>query len=126
MSAEATLPQCSQWSSGIRTGLIALAFWATIVQANAAQATRSLAGSLSDGTKIEAITLENNHGISARILTYGATLQSLLVPDRAGRRADVVLGYDDLASYVDHPGYFGVTIGRYANRMPVAVSCWME
>jgi aldose 1-epimerase len=83
----------------------------------AAQATRAPAGTLGDGTVIEAITLSNDHDVSARILTYGATLQSLVAPDCAGRRADVVLGYDDLASYVNRPNYFGVTVGRFANRI---------
>lgn len=84
---------------------------------HAAEAQRASAGTLSDGTAIEAITLSNGKGVAARILTYGATLQSLIAPDRDGKPADVVLGYDDLASYVDHPNYFGVTVGRYANRI---------
>ncbi len=83
----------------------------------AADAKRSAAGTLKDGTSVEAITLSNARGVSARILAYGATLQSLSAPDRAGKIADVLLGYDDLASYVDHPNYFGVTVGRYANRI---------
>ena len=85
--------------------------------AHAADAARSVAGTLKDGTSVEAITLSNARGVTARILAYGATLQSLRGPDRAGKIADVVLGYDDLASYVDHPNYFGVTVGRYANRI---------
>lgn len=85
--------------------------------AEAADAKREAAGKLNDGTAIEAITLSNDHGVSARILTYGATLQSLLAPDRDGKVADVLLGYDDVASYENHPNYFGVTVGRYANRI---------
>lgn len=83
----------------------------------AADATQAPAGTLTDGTPITAITLKAGNGVSAVILSYGATLQKLFAPDRAGRVADVVLGYDDLASYVDHPNYFGVTVGRYANRI---------
>ena len=85
--------------------------------AEAAQATRAPAGTLADGTATEVITLSNDRGVSARILTYGATLQSLLAPDCNGRIADVVLGADDLASYVARPNYFGVTVGRFANRI---------
>ncbi len=85
--------------------------------ADAAEAKRTPAGTLKDGTAIEAITLSNTHGVTARILSYGATLQSLMGPDRSGKIADVMLGYDDLASYVDHPNFFGVTVGRYANRI---------
>ncbi len=85
--------------------------------AQAADASRAPAGTLADGTVVEAITLSNAHGVSAKILTYGATLQALVAPDRDGKPADVVLGYDNLASYVDHPNFFGVTVGRYANRI---------
>ncbi|MBB5356874.1 aldose 1-epimerase [Rhodanobacter sp. ANJX3] len=83
----------------------------------AAEASRAAAGQLKDGTSVDAITLSNSHGVKARILAYGATLQSLVAPDRNGKPADVILGYDDLSSYVDHPNFFGVTVGRYANRI---------
>jgi aldose 1-epimerase len=86
-------------------------------RAPAVQAVRAPAGKLADGTDIEAITLSNDRGISARILTYGATLQTLVAPACSGTPADVVLGYDDVASYVERPNYFGVTVGRYANRI---------
>jgi len=85
--------------------------------AAAGEAERRPAGSLADGQLVESVTLTNDHGVSATILTYGATLQSFVGPDRNGGSADVVLGYDDLAGYVDHPNYFGVTVGRYANRI---------
>jgi aldose 1-epimerase len=94
----------------------ALALGLTSGAALAAEVTRAPAGT-ANGAAVEAITLKNGAGISATILTYGATLQSLLAPDKAGRRADVLLGYDDLQSYVDFPNYFGVTVGRYANRI---------
>ena len=83
----------------------------------AAEARRETAGKLKDGTPVEAVTLSNSKGVSARILTYGATLQTLKGPDRRGRIADVTLGYDDLAAYVVRPNYYGVTVGRYANRI---------
>jgi len=98
-------------------GLAAAAAALTITSAHAADAKREAAGRLKNGTAVEAITLSNGRGVSARILTYGATLQSLIAPDRNGRRADIVLGYDDVASYESRPNYFGVTVGRYANRI---------
>ncbi len=102
-----------------KTGIIVATLLAALSAhaADAAEAKRSPAGTLKDGTAIEAVTLSNAHGVSAKILSYGATLQSLMGPDRAGKIADVVLGYDDLASYIDHPNFFGVTVGRYANRI---------
>jgi aldose 1-epimerase len=83
----------------------------------AASAVRESAGKLADGSDVWAVTLKGTNGVSARILSYGATLQSLMAPDRKGHLADVLLGYDDLASYIEHPNYFGVTVGRYANRI---------
>ncbi len=101
----------------IRLGMAMTIVAMTASAAQAADAKRGAAGRLKDGTAIEAITLSNAKGVSARILTYGATLQSLVAPDRAGKRADVVLGYDDVAQYESVPNYFGVTVGRYANRV---------
>ena len=86
-------------------------------QANAATAERISAGNLRDGTPVEAVVLKNAAGITARILTYGATLQSLIAPDRRGVPADVVLGHDDVAGYEAKQNYFGVTVGRFANRI---------
>ena len=85
--------------------------------ADAAEAKRAAFGTLPDGTAIEAVTLTGTNGVSARIMTLGATLQSLNAPDRTGRVADITLGYDDAASYVTAPNYWGQTIGRYANRI---------
>jgi aldose 1-epimerase len=85
--------------------------------AQAADAVRAGFGKLADGTGIEAVTLASASGVRARVMTYGATLQSLDVPDRNGQLADVVLGYDTAADYEAHPNYFGATIGRFANRI---------
>jgi aldose 1-epimerase len=82
----------------------------------AADASRAPAGT-ANGAAIETITLSNGAGVSAKILTYGATLQSLVGPGKDGKSADVLLGYDDLKDYVEHPNFFGVTVGRYANRI---------
>jgi aldose 1-epimerase len=85
--------------------------------AQAATARREPFGNLPDGTPIESVVLSSANGVSARIMTLGATLQSLRAPDRGGHIADVTLGYDDARSYVEHPNYWGQTIGRYANRI---------
>jgi aldose 1-epimerase len=62
-------------------------------------------------------TLKNRHGLVLKATTYGATVTELHVPDRYGRLADVVLGFDDLDSYVKHTAFFGATVGRVANRI---------
>jgi aldose 1-epimerase len=86
-------------------------------QAQAASAARSRFGALADGTPVEAVTLTNGHGVSARLVAWGAMLQSLVVPDRHGRRADVVLAYPDMTGYLEKPQFFGATVGRMANRI---------
>jgi len=74
-------------------------------------------GRLPDGTAIDIFTLTNTGGIEARLMTYGATLVSLKLPDRKGKVDDCVLGYDSLDGYVKNSPYFGSTVGRYGNRI---------
>src|SRR6187549_2580533 len=84
--------------------------------ANAAglSSAHSAFGATSDGTAVEKYTLRNSHGIEANVITYGATLQSLLVPDKNGKVDDVVLGFDDVQGYQNNGTvYFGATIGRF-------------
>lgn len=101
----------------MRAMMVAALLCVTATPAHAADAVRSDAGKLADGTPIEAVTLKNARGVAARILTYGATLQSLVAPDRSGKPAEITLGFDDAADYEKKPNYFGVTVGRYANRI---------
>ncbi len=82
----------------------------------AATVTRAPFGRLPDGGLVEALTLEAGR-VRVRILTLGATLQSILVPDRRGAVEDVLLGHDDITGYLARPDYFGATVGRYANRI---------
>jgi aldose 1-epimerase len=79
--------------------------------------TREPFGKLPDGTAVELFTLTNAKGVNARLMTYGAILVSLEVPDRDGRTGDVVLGYDALDGYVKNSPYFGAIVGRYGNRL---------
>jgi aldose 1-epimerase len=97
------------------TGAAALA--ALSGAAHAATATRTTFGTLPDGRVVPAVTLANAHGVSATVIAYGAALQSLIMPDRDGRKADIVLGYDNLDQYLAQPQYFGETVGRFANRI---------
>ena len=74
-------------------------------------------GTLSNGAKVEAVVLKNAGGLSATLISYGATVQSLRFPDKQGNDADVAVGYDTLAGYETTPGFTNVTVGRYANRI---------
>ncbi|MGH7445131.1 MAG: aldose epimerase family protein [Longimicrobiales bacterium] len=62
-------------------------------------------------------TLTNGNGLEMRVASRGGIIMSLLVPDRTGRRDDVVLGFDAEEDYAENPLHFGVLIGRYANRI---------
>jgi aldose 1-epimerase len=82
-----------------------------------AKVTKSVFGSMPDGTKVEIFTLEEG-SIKARVMTYGARLVSLELPDRSGKIADIVLGYETLDGYTADPkSYFGSIVGRYGNRI---------
>lgn len=79
--------------------------------------TKTVFGRLADGREVHEYTLVNRNGVTARILTYGAVVRSLVVPDRGGKMEDVVLGYDSLQDYVNDKSYFGAVVGRYGNRI---------
>src|SRR4030095_6644191 len=76
-------------------------------------------GRTPDGTVVDKITLRNGTGLEMVVLTYGGIITSLRTPDKNRAFDDIVLGFDDLASYLE-PGkspYFGCLIGRYGNRI---------
>ena len=73
-------------------------------------------GKTPEGVPVELYTLSNGR-ITAKITTLGGILTQLLVPDRTGQMADVVLGYDNLDQYLAPHPFFGSLIGRYANRI---------
>jgi aldose 1-epimerase len=79
---------------------------------------RARFGQTAAGVPVEVFRLEHGSGLSARLMTLGATLMELWVPDLAGRRTDIVLGFERLEPYerwADH--YLGCVVGRCANRI---------
>jgi aldose 1-epimerase len=74
-------------------------------------------GKMPDGRPIDVITFHNGHGVEVRVMTYGGIILSIRTPDRAGQIDDIVLGHDDAAGYFSNGTYFGVIVGRYANRI---------
>ncbi|HEX6717957.1 MAG TPA: aldose epimerase family protein [Pyrinomonadaceae bacterium] len=80
--------------------------------------TKQSFGKTDAGENIDLYTLRNAHGAEAKIMTYGAILVSLKVPDRSGKFDDVVLGFSDSDSYLKkNAPYFGAIVGRYGNRI---------
>ena len=78
---------------------------------------KSAYGKTPDGTEVSLFTLTNAKGMQAQITNFGGIVVSLKVPDKQGKLADVVLGYDSLDGYLENPSYFGAIIGRYGNRI---------
>ena len=74
-------------------------------------------GRLPDGREVGLYTLTNANGVEVRAITYGAIIVSVRTPDRSGRLADIVLGFDDLDGYLSRSRYFGAVVGRYGNRI---------
>src|SRR5574338_121688 len=83
----------------------------------AAQVTKEPFGKTPDGQQVDLYTLRNAHGVEAKITNYGGIVVSLKVPDRNRKFDDVVLGFNDLDSYLKGHPYFGALIGRYGNRI---------
>ena len=106
-----------------RTTILAAALTATAAAligatpAFAADARRSTFGKMPDGRAVPAVTLTNGRGVSTTVIALGASIQSLVMPDKAGKREDVQIGYDSLDGYLTKPEFFGATVGRVANRI---------
>ena len=74
-------------------------------------------GKTPDGQPVELYVLTNENGAELAITNYGGAVVSLKVPDRSGKLADIVLGYDSADGYVNDKSYFGALVGRYGNRI---------
>jgi len=78
---------------------------------------KTVFGTTADGKTADLYTLKNKNGMQVSITNFGATVVSIMVPDKSGKVADVALGYDDLAGYELNKNYLGVLVGRYGNRI---------
>jgi len=74
-------------------------------------------GKTKEGNTVTKYLLKNKNGMEVAVMDLGATIVSVLVPDKNGLKRDVVLGYDTPQEYQEHTCYFGAVIGRNANRM---------
>ena len=103
-------------ASAAAAGLTAAAADGTAYASGGGKPVKELFGRLADGTKVYRWSLENG-GTRMKVLSYGGVVQSLEIPDRRGRRANVSLGFDNLDDYVARSPHFGALIGRYGNRI---------
>ncbi|HEV7350787.1 aldose epimerase family protein [Telluribacter sp.] len=86
-------------------------------QSMQATVTKAEFGQLPDGQQASLYTLTNANGMTVRITNYGGIITHIMVPDKDGNMADVALGFDSLAAYVNGNPFFGALVGRYGNRI---------
>ena len=107
----------------MKTGIMCVALAASLAMPVLAEKSAEMAkpmekkvfGTTADGKTADLYTLKNKNGMQVSITNFGATVVSIVVPDKAGKMADVALGYDDLAGYELNkklPGRFGWTIRK--------------
>mgnify|MGYP000633214174 FL=1 len=87
------------------------------VMANETQVKEDVYGTLPGGEKVRIFTLTNKNGLVAKVTEYGAILVSMETPDKSGKTADLVHGYDTLKGWLGNTSYFGATVGRFGNRI---------
>ncbi|WP_326780208.1 galactose mutarotase [Streptomyces longwoodensis] len=97
-------------------GVAATALGGTAHAATGRGPVKELFGTLADGTKVHRWSLQNG-GTRLKVLSYGGIVQSLEIPDKHGRYANVSAGFAALDDYVASSPYFGALIGRYGNRI---------
>lgn len=78
---------------------------------------KSTIGKTPDGTEVELYTLSNGQGLRAKVMTYGATLTSVEVPDRQGKLDNITINQDSLTDYLAGHPFLGSVAGRFANRI---------
>jgi aldose 1-epimerase len=116
---------CALMRRACAAALLSCASCGAAFAADAAAASSSVAltqapyGATKSGQAVTQYTLSNAHGITLKVINYGAIVTELDTPDRHGQVADIVLGFGSLADYEAYNGdiHFGATIGRYANRI---------
>ena len=102
------------------TALLGLMFLAVFRAQGAAGLKKAAFGTTKDGLPVDLYTLANASGMEVAITNYGGTVVSVKVPDRNGKFADVVLGFDNFDGYLNNTPFFGVIVGRYGNRIAKA------
>jgi len=78
---------------------------------------RRVFGKMPNGKVVNLYTLSNANGMKVGIINYGGRIVSIMAPDRNGKMADVVLGWNNLENYMKYNTYFGAIVGRFANRI---------
>ena len=102
------------------TALLGLTFLAVFRAQGAVGLRKSAFGKMKDGQPVGLYTLTNTGGMEVAITNYGGIVVSIKAPDRSGKFADVVLGFDTFDAYLNNTPFFGALVGRYGNRIAKA------
>jgi len=102
------------------TALLGLTFLAVLRAQGAVGLKKSAFGKTKDGQPVGIYTLTNSGGMEIAITNYGGVVVSIKAPDRNGKFADVVLGFDTFDAYLNNTPFFGALVGRYGNRIAKA------
>jgi aldose 1-epimerase len=102
------------------TALLGLTFLAVLRAQGAVGLKKSAFGKTKDGQPVGIYTLTNTGGMEVAITNYGGVVVSIKTPDRSGKFADVVLGFDTFDAYLNNTPFFGALVGRYGNRIAKA------
>lgn len=78
---------------------------------------KALFGVTPEGKNVDKYSITNDNGMTVELITYGATIQSVLIPCADGKIRDVAVGFDNLDGHINYSDYEGNTVGRYANRL---------
>jgi len=106
------------WCNWCNVVLVAVTLFGLIAQAEAKMDVKKQAwGKTADGKQIDLYVLTNDKGFEVKVTNFGAAVVSIMAPDRQGKMADVILGYDSAAGYQNDTAYLGTAIGRYGNRI---------
>ncbi|MBR3955266.1 MAG: galactose mutarotase [Clostridia bacterium] len=79
--------------------------------------TKAPFGTMPDGRDVFEFTIENDNGMKVSVLSLGATLRSIILPDKNGNEQDILLGFDTVADYLEKSSYQGAAVGPCANRI---------
>jgi aldose 1-epimerase len=97
--------------------LVSTLLWTGMAMSKTASLKKTSFGKTPDGRQIDLYTFTNKNGLEVAVTNFGGIVVSVKVPDRNGKMADVVLGYDSLDGYINDKSYFGALVGRYGNRI---------
>lgn len=108
---------CNAWIYAVVGGVVTFGWAANTLGESGMKIEESAFGKTAGGAEVALFTLTNANGLRVKLTTYGATVVAVETPDKAGKLANITLGFPTLEGYLQRHPYFGSTVGRYGNRI---------